>query len=161
MTDADTPQSTDALAPGWTPPAPAVTKRGHTMEAEDYAAVALRFVNRLAWHCGTFDPAGLAHMEELADALDRARNIVIAAERAKPKHARMYSDRELGAIMGVSHTAVQKRGAIGQAVIDAAAPNIVRRRELTQRRAEILQRAGVEDLRATGTDNVTPLRRQA
>jgi hypothetical protein len=141
----------------------------HT-ETSDYAAFLLRAITRLGERIAD-DPAMLAHVEEISQALTDAVNRGIFA--AKNKEWQPYSLAEMGRIYGCSYQNIQQRAKRGEAATVAyearrSGGAIVRIGDIRAARAARLNEAGVQDitgsahersaLRATGTDNIRALR---
>lgn len=126
------------------------------VETSDYVAFMTR--SMVAWGDRIADdPAGLVHLRELESTLRDQTNRGIWEANRRGR----YSEREMGRILGVSHQAVHKRVGLGELV--AAAVNaargggaLIRLAEVRQRRARLLQAAGVED--KTGSERERTLR---
>lgn len=136
------------------------TKRGDILEAEDWVGPILRFIGYWGQECGHFDAAGLVYYGQMREALETAVNVALYLETSKPAERRMYSTRQLGAILGMSHVAVMKRAARGEEWVNAQTSNVIRKIDMRRKRAQQLETLGIADareqLRATGTDNVRP-----
>jgi hypothetical protein len=103
------------------------------------------------------DPAALVHLRELESTLrDQTNRGIWEANRRE-----RYSERDMGAILGVSHQAIHKRASLGELVAAAVTAArgggaLIRLGEVRARRARLLEAAGVED--RTGSEKERILR---
>lgn len=126
------------------------------METSDYVAFLTRSL--IAWGDRVAaDPAALVHLRELESTLRDQTNRGIWEANRRGR----YSERDMGAILGMSHQAVHKRVGLGELV--AAAVNaargggaLIRLGEVRARRARLLEAAGLED--RTGSEKERMLR---
>jgi hypothetical protein len=115
-------------------------------ETEEYVAMLHRMVDALGVRLAD-DPAGLVHVEGLRDHLRDVANVAIAVNQEKP---RGYSFGELAKILGIKRESVYERAVKGRKILAEvrARLGVV---SLREHRAARLQRAGLEDRRATAT----------
>lgn len=126
------------------------------VETSDYVAFLTRSL--IAWGDRVAaDPAALVHLRELESTLRDQTNRGIWEANRRGR----YSERDMGAILGMSHQAVHKRVGLGELV--AAAVNaargggaLIRLGEVRARRARLLEAAGLED--RTGSEKERMLR---
>jgi hypothetical protein len=125
-------------------------------ETSDYVAFMTRAM--VAWGDRiAADPAALVHMRELTATLADQTNRGIWEANRRGR----YSEREMAAILGVSHQAVHKRVHLGELVAAAVTAArgggaLIRLAEVRARRARLLEAAGVED--RTGSERERTLR---
>jgi hypothetical protein len=113
------------------------------VETSEYAAMMIR----VAYGYGrrvSDDPAGLAHLRSIEDALRDAVNLGIFQANEGGKVP--YSLSEIGRVLEISKEAVFKRKRLGEQVaIRLSAGAVVRIADIRQARASALAAAGVED----------------
>jgi hypothetical protein len=119
-------------------------------ETSDYVAFLTRAM--IAWGDRIADdPAALVHLRELQATLTDQTNRGIWEANRRGR----YSQRDMAAILGVSHQAIGKRASLGELVAAAVTAArgggaLIRLAEVRARRARLLSAAGVEDL--TGSE---------
>lgn len=117
--------------------------RSTTTETSDFTAALVRMLYAYGRRAQQ-DPAALAHLRTIEDALRDATNLGIFG--ANTAGISPYSLAEIGAVLGVSREAIFKRKRLGEQVaVRLAGDKIVRIADVRQARAQTLAAAGVED----------------
>lgn len=122
-------------------------KQRRVTESSEYAAMLVRLLYSYGYRISQ-DPAALAHLRDIEDALRDGVNLGIYG--ANKLGDRPYSINEIGAILGVSKQAIHKRVGLGEAVfvrLEAIRSRgaLVRLSDMRARRAQALAQARVLD----------------
>jgi hypothetical protein len=125
-------------------------------ETSDYVAFLTRSL--IAWGDRIADdPAALVHLRELESTLRDQTNRGIWEANRRGR----YSQRDMAAILGISHQGIGKRASLGELVAAAVTAArgggaLIRLGEVRARRARLLETAGVPD--RTGSEKERMLR---
>jgi hypothetical protein len=136
-------------------------RRSGRTETSDFTAGLIRMMYAYGRRAGS-DPAALAHLPAIHDALRDATNLAVF--EANTAGQSPYSLAEIAAVVGVTREAIFKRKKSGRQVAERlAGDKLVRIADVRRARAETLAAAGVED--RTGSPHelaaITTLRQAA